>query len=370
MSQLLQPVCNDALVAIMRAERFASSLSLGPGGESRWPLGAVFAEVFTRGGRGAAAVFAVDLHKGKSARPLSTASTPLRKRTVFRVGEHEPIVSNDAWVAPDATVAGRVTLVDASSVWFGAVLRAEHGHMIRLGAMSAVREKAVLTTVPSLASGFPPDVKIGNYAQVGEGATLISCDVGHFAQIGAGATVLEGAVVEDHAVVAPNAVVGARAAREEGRAVGGQPRRVRARARGGRGESLPPPLLSPPPLPSCAPGAREREGRPPPKVPNLFRRLRGRLFRRRRSTPNPRVPTHCTRRPRSTRTSSCRITAPHSVSSRDHAGHVPFQAAGRTRRWRQIRGTRRRSPPARSGAGVRAGVRQYPRRHRLTSKSG
>ena len=210
---------------------------------------------------------------GRAARPLSTASTPLRKRTVFRVGEHEPIVSNDAWVAPDATVAGRVTLVDASSVWFGAVLRAEHGHMIRLGAMSAVREKAVLTTVPSLASGFPPDVKIGNYAQVGEGATLISCDVGHFAQIGAGATVLEGAVVEDHAVVAPNAVVAPGRLVKKGELWAGNPAEFVRELEEDEARAPPPlsPFSLPPSFSPRAPFGGSREGGALLPIPNLFR---------------------------------------------------------------------------------------------------
>ena len=309
---------------------------------------------------------------GRAARPLSTASTPLRKRTVFRVGEHEPIVSNDAWVAPDATVAGRVTLVDASSVWFGAVLRAEHGHMIRLGAMSAVREKAVLTTVPSLASGFPPDVKIGNYAQVGEGATLISCDVGHFAQIGAGATVLEGAVVEDHAVVAPNAVVGPGRLVKKGELWAGNPAKfVRELEEDEARASPPPPPSLSPPHPSSLVRARGlARGRGATSHPQLVPRLRGRLFRRRRSTPNPRVPTRCTRRPRSTRTSSCRITAPHSVSSRDHAGHVPSRPGALAGGVGLPRDRRRVRLPRALALACELVLRQYPLSLQLTSKSG
>jgi carbonic anhydrase/acetyltransferase-like protein (isoleucine patch superfamily) len=177
-------------------------------------------------------------------RSFSSVAAPLRKRNVMRLGDAEPIVSNDAWVAPCATVAGKVLLYDASSVWFGAVVRADHGHTIRIGAMAAVQEKAVIQTVASLASGFPPDVRVGNYARVGAGATLISCHVGHFAQIGEGAIIGEGAVVEDHAAVAPNAVVAAGRLIKKGEYWAGNPAEFvreleeeEARQKGGRSVS-------------------------------------------------------------------------------------------------------------------------------------
>ncbi|NCM96019.1 MAG: gamma carbonic anhydrase family protein, partial [Rhodobacterales bacterium] len=34
-----------------------------------------------------------------------------------------PTLHPDAWVAPDATLIGRVVLEEGASVWFGAVLR-------------------------------------------------------------------------------------------------------------------------------------------------------------------------------------------------------------------------------------------------------
>lgn len=78
---------------------------------------------------------------------------------------------------------------------------------VRLGALSNIQDRAVISTVTSLASGFPSEVTIGSYVTIGQGALLTSCIVEDFVQVGAGAIIEEGSVVEKFAIVAPGAVV-------------------------------------------------------------------------------------------------------------------------------------------------------------------
>ena len=60
------------------------------------------------------------------------------------------------WIAPNATVIGKVRLKTDSSVWFGAVLRGDN-EWIELGERSQIQDNATLHTDP----GFPMTHRAG-----------------------------------------------------------------------------------------------------------------------------------------------------------------------------------------------------------------
>ena len=78
---------------------------------------------------------------------------------------------------------------------------------IQIGSYTNIQDRAVISTVNELPSGFPADCKVGDYTTVGHGAMLTSCLVGDHCSIGAGAIVQEGSVVEKKSMVAAGAVV-------------------------------------------------------------------------------------------------------------------------------------------------------------------
>ena len=104
------------------------------------------------------------------------------------VGGNAPVDSGAAFVAENATLAGSVRLEENSSVWYGAVLRADTGRIV-VGAGSNVQDNAVLHTGPGL------DVVLGRGVSVGHGAIVHGCMVGDGCMIGMNATVLNGAVM-------------------------------------------------------------------------------------------------------------------------------------------------------------------------------
>ena len=55
-----------------------------------------------------------------------------------------PFVTNDTFIAPTASVIGEVTNWDQSSVWYGAVVRADSSHPITIGFTSSVGEGSVV----------------------------------------------------------------------------------------------------------------------------------------------------------------------------------------------------------------------------------
>ena len=92
----------------------------------------------------------------------------------------------DYWVAPNATLVGRVILERNASVWFNAVLRGDN-EPIRVGENSNVQDGAVLHTD----MGSP--LILGRNVTVGHLAMLHGCEVGDGSLIGIGAVVLNGA---------------------------------------------------------------------------------------------------------------------------------------------------------------------------------
>lgn len=114
-----------------------------------------------------------------------------------------PRIHPTAFIAPNATVIGNVTIEAEASVWFGAVIRGDEPEFeIRVGARTSVQDNVVLHVSRQGATVIGPDVTIGH------GAVLESCTVGRGALIGMNAVVLQKATVGDEALIAAGAVVG------------------------------------------------------------------------------------------------------------------------------------------------------------------
>jgi carbonic anhydrase/acetyltransferase-like protein (isoleucine patch superfamily) len=137
-----------------------------------------------------------------------------------------PFVTNDTFIAPTASVIGDVTNWDQSSVWYGAVVRADSQHPITIGFTSSIGEGSVVCTLPkngTLESGFPPVCHVGHYVTVGAGCVLKSCRIDDLVVIGEKCTILEGSLVEANVMLEPGTVVPAYARIPSGQKWGGNP---------------------------------------------------------------------------------------------------------------------------------------------------
>ena len=138
---------------------------------------------------------------------------------IYKVDGRAPQVGAAAFVADNATLAGDVTLAEESSVWYGAVLRADTGR-ITVGAGSNVQDNAVLHTGPGL------DVVVGRNVSIGHCAVVHGCTVGDDCLIGMHATILNGAVIGAGSLVAAGALVTENAVIPAGSLVVGVPGKV------------------------------------------------------------------------------------------------------------------------------------------------
>jgi carbonic anhydrase/acetyltransferase-like protein (isoleucine patch superfamily) len=119
---------------------------------------------------------------------------------IYTFDGQSPEIASTGFVAPNATLIGRVRLSAHASVWFGAVLRGDN-EWIDIGPRSNVQDNAVLHTD----MGFP--LSIGEGCTIGHLACLHGCTIGDNSLIGMGAIVLNGARIGRNCMVGAKALV-------------------------------------------------------------------------------------------------------------------------------------------------------------------
>lgn len=119
---------------------------------------------------------------------------------VRSIGDKKPKIGLDVYVDDAAVVIGDVILQDRSSVWPGAVLRADDDR-IEIGRGSAVMDVAFVESP----RGRP--VVVGDSCIVSHGARLHGCLVGSESLIGIGAILLDGVTLGERSVVAAGSLL-------------------------------------------------------------------------------------------------------------------------------------------------------------------
>jgi carbonic anhydrase/acetyltransferase-like protein (isoleucine patch superfamily) len=120
---------------------------------------------------------------------------------ILKLGERSPeLVGDSHFIAANASVIGKVRLLQNASVWFNCVLRGDN-ELIEVGEGSNIQDSCVLHTDP----GFP--LTIGKDVTVGHKVMLHGCRIGDNSLIGIGSTVLNGAVIGDNCLVGAHSLI-------------------------------------------------------------------------------------------------------------------------------------------------------------------
>jgi carbonic anhydrase/acetyltransferase-like protein (isoleucine patch superfamily) len=135
------------------------------------------------------------------------------------LGDAEPSIDPEAWVAPGAVVVGAVRIGPRASVWYGSVLRADEDEIV-VGADCNIQDLCCLHADPGEPAVLEARVTVGHHATV-HGAYV---ETG--ALIGIGAVVLGGARIGSRSLVAAGTVVLAGTRVPPGVLVAGVPGRV------------------------------------------------------------------------------------------------------------------------------------------------
>jgi carbonic anhydrase/acetyltransferase-like protein (isoleucine patch superfamily) len=112
-----------------------------------------------------------------------------------------PILGEDNWVAPNATIVGDVQTGKQCTIWFNAVVRGDV-NSIRIGDYSNIQDGAVIhcTYQKTVTS-------IGNYVSIAHNAIVHGCTIEDNVLIGMGAIIMDNAYIEEGSIVAAGAVV-------------------------------------------------------------------------------------------------------------------------------------------------------------------
>lgn len=119
---------------------------------------------------------------------------------IYALGDVEPSIDPTAFVHPDATVIGAVTIGPETTIWAQTVLRGDVGR-ITIGARTSVQDGAVVHATTELWTDIGDDCVVGHLAH------LEGCVVESGALVGSGSTVLHRARVCAGALVGAGALV-------------------------------------------------------------------------------------------------------------------------------------------------------------------
>ncbi len=109
-------------------------------------------------------------------------------------------LSQAAFVAPNATVLGRVTVGNGASIWYGAVVRGDVEEIV-IGPRSNIQDGSILHGDPGHPTVLEADVTVGHRAVIHSAHIEPGC------LIGIGAIILDGVRVGTGSIIGAGAVV-------------------------------------------------------------------------------------------------------------------------------------------------------------------
>ena len=119
---------------------------------------------------------------------------------LYQLGDDAPQIPASAYVSNEATVIGKVTLGERTSVWPGATVRGDN-EPILVGNDVNIQDGAVLHVDPDC------PLTLGDYVSIGHQAMLHGCTVGEGSLIGIQAIVMNKAVIGKDCLVGAGAII-------------------------------------------------------------------------------------------------------------------------------------------------------------------
>ena len=120
--------------------------------------------------------------------------------TLYTFENSTPEIKDTSFVAPNASLIGRVKIGENSSVWFNTVLRGDM-ETITIGNESNIQDLSMGHADP----GFP--LVLGNRVTIGHHCVLHGCKIGDDCLIGMGAIIMNGVRIGRGSIIGAGAVL-------------------------------------------------------------------------------------------------------------------------------------------------------------------
>ena len=105
---------------------------------------------------------------------------------LIKVNNKFPTIEENTYIAPTSSVIGDVMLKSYSSIWFGAVVRADNGS-IKIGERTNIQDNSVIHS--------DDNSSIGNNVTIGHGVTCHAKTIMDNCLLGNGSTLNEGVII-------------------------------------------------------------------------------------------------------------------------------------------------------------------------------
>tara|TARA_B100000902_G_C27178368_1_gene847577 strand:+ start:346 stop:858 length:513 start_codon:yes stop_codon:yes gene_type:complete len=117
---------------------------------------------------------------------------------LIKVNNKFPTIGDNTYIAPTSSVIGDVILNTFSSIWFGAVVRADNGS-IKIGERTNIQDNSVIHA--------DDNSSIGNNVTIGHGVTCHAKTIMDNCLLGNGSTLNEGVIVGEFSLIASGSMV-------------------------------------------------------------------------------------------------------------------------------------------------------------------
>ena len=121
--------------------------------------------------------------------------------TILNYRDTRPNLPASVYLAPTATLIGAVDIGEESSIWFGAVLRADV-MPISIGSRTSIQDNTVIHV-----SDGTWATTVGNDVTVGHSVVLHGCVVSDRVLVGIGSVVLDGAEIASDVILGAGSLV-------------------------------------------------------------------------------------------------------------------------------------------------------------------
>lgn len=119
---------------------------------------------------------------------------------IYALGDKRPTIHPTAFIHPDCTIIGDVTIGEESSVWPHAVLRGDASRIV-VGARTSIQDGAVIHCT------HDAETHIGDDCVIGHLVHMEGCTIEDVCLVGSGSIVLHRAIVRTGALVGAAAMV-------------------------------------------------------------------------------------------------------------------------------------------------------------------
>ena len=117
---------------------------------------------------------------------------------LIKVNNKFPSIGDNTYIAPTSSVIGDVSLNPYSSIWFGAVVRADNGS-IKIGERTNIQDNSVIHS--------DDNTTIGNNVTIGHGVRCHAKTIMDNCLLGNGSTLNEGVIIGEFSLIASGSMV-------------------------------------------------------------------------------------------------------------------------------------------------------------------